>query len=202
MISTLHVHTSINPAVTVSCQFDNVRLHQHDWPLHRNTTWKRLEVCWTFAAALGHITSEVWGGSLAFGCSKVTKYKAKLYFVNWITKILKARARFSATCSLVFLIFLICVEHFTLFAVNKSFQKLANRKLSLYTHYILDSFSCRHEKLSSIVWTPIRYVTLHFRDQRGAASLRYRNSAAKTVLMRVQKPYPVWFSCRRKSYMA
>ena len=40
--------------------------------------------------------------------------------------------------------------------------------------------------------TAIRYLTLHFRDTRGAASLRYRNRAE-------QKPYPVWFSRRRKS---
>ena len=32
------------------------------------------------------------------------------------------------------------------------------------------------------------YVTLHFRDQRGAASLRYRNRAKITVLMCEQKP--------------
>ena len=36
----------------------------------------------------------------------------------------------------------------------------------------LDSFS--------IVWTSIRYVTLHFRDRRCAASLRYRNRAEIT----------------------
>ena len=41
-------------------------------------------------------------------------------------------------------------------------------------------------------WTPIRYVTLHFRDRVGAASLRYRNRAEITVLMWEQKPYPVW----------
>ena len=29
----------------------------------------------------------------------------------------------------------------------------------------------------------IRYVTLHFRDRRGGASLRYRNHAEITVLM-------------------
>ena len=45
-----------------------------------------------------------------------------------------------------------------------------------------------------------KYVTLHFRDRRGAASLRYRNRAEITVLMCKHKPYPVWFSCRRKSY--
>ena len=35
-----------------------------------------------------------------------------------------------------------------------------------------------YEKLSAIVWTPVQYVTLHFRDRRGAASLRHRNRAA------------------------
>ena len=46
----------------------------------------------------------------------------------------------------------------------------------------------------------IWYATLHFRDQRGTASLRYRNRAKITVLMCEQKPYSAWFSCMRKSY--
>ena len=47
------------------------------------------------------------------------------------------------------------------------------------------------------VW---HYMTPHFRDQRLSASLsRYRNRAEITVPMREQKPYLVWFSCRRKS---
>ena len=58
------------------------------------------------------------------------------------------------------------------------------------------------QKLSGIVWTPIRYATLHFRELRGAASLCYRNRAKITVLMCEQKPYPVWFWCRRTSYPA
>ena len=37
---------------------------------------------------------------------------------------------------------------------------------------------------------PIRYVTLHFRDRPGVASLRHRNRASPTVLVRKQKPYP------------
>ena len=45
----------------------------------------------------------------------------------------------------------------------------------------------------------IRYVTLHFRDRRYTASLRYRNRAEITVLVCEQKPYPVLFSCRFKS---
>ena len=36
---------------------------------------------------------------------------------------------------------------------------------------------------------PLRYVTLHFRDRRGAASPRYRNRAEIIVLMFEQKPY-------------
>ena len=43
-----------------------------------------------------------------------------------------------------------------------------------------DIFSCRYEKPSGIVWTPIRYVALHFWDRREAASLRYRNGAEIT----------------------
>ena len=43
-------------------------------------------------------------------------------------------------------------------------------------------------------------MTLHFRDRRGQALLRYRNRAEITVLMCKQKPSPVWFSCRHKSY--
>ena len=36
---------------------------------------------------------------------------------------------------------------------------------------------------------PIRYVTLHFRDQRGEASLRYRSRAEITVLRCQQEPH-------------
>ena len=41
---------------------------------------------------------------------------------------------------------------------------------------------------------------LHFRDQRLAASFRYRNPAEITVPMCEQNPYPEWFACVRKSY--
>ena len=37
------------------------------------------------------------------------------------------------------------------------------------------------------------YDSLHFRDRRDAASLRYRNHAKITVSMLDQKPYPVEF---------
>ena len=46
----------------------------------------------------------------------------------------------------------------------------------------------------------IQYVMLHFWDQSGAASRRYRNRTEITVFMCKQKPYPVWLSFRRKSY--
>ena len=45
----------------------------------------------------------------------------------------------------------------------------------------------------------MRYVTLHFRDRRGTASLRYANRAEITILMSEHKPHMVWFSCRRKA---
>ena len=45
-------------------------------------------------------------------------------------------------------------------------------------------------------------MSLHFRDWRGAVSLRYRNRAKITVLMCEQKSYPVWLSCGRKSHPA
>ena len=32
-----------------------------------------------------------------------------------------------------------------------------------------ERFSCKHWNLSGIVWTPIWYVTLHFRDRRGSS---------------------------------
>ena len=48
---------------------------------------------------------------------------------------------------------------------------------------------------SGIVWPPIRYVT------PGAASLGYRNRAKIIVLMCEQKPYPLWFSIWRKTYL-
>ena len=58
--------------------------------------------------------------------------------------------------------------------------------------YMANSFSW-------IEWTPIGYVTFHFRDRCVAAYLRYRNRAEITVFMCEQKPYPVWFPRRRKS---
>ena len=55
--------------------------------------------------------------------------------------------------------------------------------------------------VSSIVWTLIRYMTLHFRVRRGAVSLRYRNRAEiHRSYVCERKPYPLWLSCRRHSY--
>ena len=69
-----------------------------------------------------------------------------------------------------------------------------NRRQVMFTLH-RDGFSWRHRKLSVIVWTSIRYLTLLFRDRRGAASLRHRNRAT-TVLVCEQKRHPVWFSWR------
>ena len=44
------------------------------------------------------------------------------------------------------------------------------------------------------------FGAIHFRDRRYAASLRHRNRAEITVVMREQKLYPVWFTRLRKSY--
>ena len=72
-------------------------------------------------------------------------------------------------------------------------------KFRLWSHQT-DSFLCRHEKFSGIVWTPIRYVTLHFKRSARCSFARYRNRAEISVLICEQKPYPLWFLCWRKSY--
>jgi len=55
-------------------------------------------------------------------------------------------------------------------------------------------------KVSQRIYPICWRVTLHFWDQRGAASLRYRNRTEITVLyMYEQKSYPVWFLCWCKS---
>ena len=43
-------------------------------------------------------------------------------------------------------------------------------------------------------------MTIQFQDERSAALLRHRNRAETTVPLCEQMPYPVWFSCRCKSY--
>ena len=62
----------------------------------------------------------------------------------------------------------------------------------------MDSFSCQHEKLSDIVWTPIRYVTLHF---IGATQLRtVREIAPKSPLLCVNwNPIPYGFRVGAKA---
>ena len=49
---------------------------------------------------------------------------------------------------------------------------------------------------------PIRNVTLHFRDRRGARNFVPLQKSRRNhpVLMCEQKPYVVCFSCRRESY--
>ena len=44
------------------------------------------------------------------------------------------------------------------------------------------------------------WLSLHFRDRRGAASLQHRNRAATIVLVCEHKPYPLCISWRRISY--
>ena len=99
------------------------------------------------------------------------------------------------------------LENFLLFLVELEIRGLSagkgpiNRERNLgFDHTRPDSFLCRHETFSGIVWTPIRYVTPHFRDRHSTASLRYRNRVEITVLICQQKPYPELSLCRRKSY--
>ena len=49
--------------------------------------------------------------------------------------------------------------------------------------------------LHQYVTEPIWYMTLHFQDRHGVASLRHRNSTEITVLMCEQESHPVLFSC-------
>ena len=60
----------------------------------------------------------------------------------------------------------------------------------LLTHYSGQLFVPTLKVIQYSMNRPIRYVTPHFG--------RYRNRAKITVLMCENKPYPLWFSCRRK----
>ena len=62
--------------------------------------------------------------------------------------------------------------------------------LTLYQIALNNTY--RHKKLFSTARSPNRYVTLHFRDRRDAALLRYKNRIKITVMCE-QKPksYPV-----------
>ena len=55
----------------------------------------------------------------------------------------------------------------------------------MYVHTILDNFLCWNwrKARSSVVWTPIRHMTLHVIDYRGAATLCYRISRRITVFV-------------------
>ena len=81
----------------------------------------------------------------------------------------------------------------------------------IFTSVLVGSNPRYYLSTSPTVWIPvhttpksgterIRYVTLHFRDGCGAASLRHKNRAATTVLVCEKTPYPIWFSWRRESY--
>ena len=87
-------------------------------------------------------------------------------------------------------------------SARRSFAPRWNHRSYVWTKALPGMVFTPAKKLSdSIVWTPIRYVTLQFRDRRGAASPCYRNRAEITVLyVCEQKPYPIWFSCWCKSY--
>ena len=61
-----------------------------------------------------------------------------------------------------------------------------------FSRTLSDSFSCPHEGLSGMIWTPI-----HFRDRCGVASLRYRHRAEITVLT---WPIRYDFHTRRKRF--
>ena len=57
-----------------------------------------------------------------------------------------------------------------------------------YFHITPDRLLCRYEKLSSIVWTPIRYVTLHFRNPVRTAQLRsFTEIAPKSPFLYVKR---------------
>ena len=71
-------------------------------------------------------------------------------------------------------------------------EKQQGPTLELYSRYSgPDSFSCRNINLSGIVWTPIRYVTLHFRDQGDAVSLCYRIPTRYAFRASAKAIYPV-----------
>ena len=74
----------------------------------------------------------------------------------------------------------------------------------IFTSVLVGSNPRSYLSTSATVWIPvytapksdtepIRYVTLHFRDQCGAASIRHKNWPATTVLVCEKTPYPIWF---------
>ena len=68
--------------------------------------------------------------------------------------------------------------------------KVNPSKTMLLTHYSGQLFVPTLKVIQHSMNRPIRYVTPHF--------ARYRSRAKITVLMCEKKPYPLWFSYRRK----
>ena len=89
------------------------------------------------------------------------------------------------------------------------FSKSQSTILNIY--FCLSGFQSSFAAYSLPLWSKyrfalhqsvnlIRHVTLSFGDLRGTAALCYTNRAEITLFMCEQKFYPVWFSCRCKSY--
>ena len=72
-----------------------------------------------------------------------------------------------------------------------SFKKIANKNLG-YVYPIPDSF------LSTMVWTPIWYVTLCFRDQRNWSPLQKSHQSYRCYVW--TEALSSMILCRRKSY--
>ena len=101
------------------------------------------------------------------------------------------------------------ISHFTYRTGAISLEGLEYKIPFLNSEYILlfrgSSPSC-YSVISATVRTSVctatksgrNNVTVHFYDQWGAMSFPYSNYRS----MREQKPYPIWFSCRRKTYPA
>ena len=83
--------------------------------------------------------------------------------------------------------------------VTRRYMFVTQRYISRYVHTIPDSFACRHVQLSGVVWTPIRYVTLHLRDRRGAALLSYRYRPENTVVCVNRGPIQYGFHAGAKA---
>ena len=84
------------------------------------------------------------------------------------------------------------------FAVLQKWRR--NHRFYMWKEALSSMVFAPAQKLSGIVWTAIRYVTLYFADRRGAASLRDRNRAEIIVFDCKKKLYPVWISCRGKNH--
>ena len=166
------------------------------WNLPRNfQTWKNflrfLKVC--IDHLFGNLESREWNYCYGKKCEKSLEF--------WIQKSLRTLCELNPSPHSV--IYPIC--NAPLWEIGaaqlRSVAEIAPKSPFLCVNRIAIRYGfCAGAKLSGLLWTPIRYVTLHFRDRRGAAPLRYRNRAKITVLTCEQKLYPVWFLCQRKSY--